>query len=128
MKLTQPGPTDLHWMVVVCTPTETEVEFFELQEEALAAAREVPGPTTSVYVGEVRAQGEHLQRGASTVAVIAIPIDAGARRAFRREFGAVSRASIAGTLREMIMGALATLTGFSDAGGAGGAAKGGEGN
>jgi hypothetical protein len=53
-RLTQPGKTDLHFMAVTCTPSDTAVEFCETHAEAVDAAKvNLGAPGTSVYVGTV---------------------------------------------------------------------------
>jgi hypothetical protein len=67
VKLTAPGPTDLHWMVVLLSSDGRHTfDFHETQEAARTAALALltDTPGTSVYVTQIHAHGEHLRRRA----------------------------------------------------------------
>lgn len=65
MRLTCPGPTDLHWMVVLIGQHSVlSYDFFEDKDRAELAAGALLAdtPGVSVYVSEIKLHGEHLRR------------------------------------------------------------------
>jgi len=108
-KLTRPGRFDNEFMVVTCTPDRTAVEFLELPDDAVDAARTNLHPTTTAYVGRVLWQGDHAVRGTSKHIAICVEVDAELRRALLSEYGARSREDIARVLDSTLRGALAAL-------------------
>lgn len=64
VKLTAPGPTDLHWMLVLLTGDGIDhYDFFEDQASAERAAGTIlaDNPGSSVYVSRIYQQGEHVR-------------------------------------------------------------------
>lgn len=83
-RLTRPGLSDNEYMTVTCTPDTTTVEFFELPEEAEAAARDNIVPTATTYFGKVLKQGEHAIRGTSKHIAIVVEVDPELAAAIRK--------------------------------------------
>jgi len=80
MKMSKPGPTDLEYMVVTCTPASTEVVFLEHELDAIEEATAALKPRTSTYVGLVLAQGENLVRDRAGVITVALRMTPEQRR------------------------------------------------
>lgn len=57
-RITTPGITDNEWMLVLCYPALTSVDFFETEDQALADLKRSLKKGVSGYVGHITKQGE----------------------------------------------------------------------
>lgn len=101
-RITTPGVSDNQWASILCTPSISAVDFHELEDEALEAANANLAPSTSVYVAQVKHQGEHGKKGTANHFAVVIELTDEQRRRLARYNGARSAKAVVDTLKAIL--------------------------